>query len=143
MAWTSAIPIIGSLIDAGREWLGRRHEVKLKKHEADLKQIEVKGQVEVAKAEAEIKALHRRAEADIDWELLHIQNAGWRDDGVTIYTLALLTALFVPYTQPFVKAGFAILGELPMWFQVMVAIVWSAPFGVRVFDNFQKLVKGN
>jgi hypothetical protein len=141
MSWTAAIPIVGSIIESFNGWRERRHEIKLKQHEVKIKEVEVEGEVKVAKATAEIQMLHQRATADIDWELLHIQNAGWRDDGVTVYTLVLLTALFVPYTQPYVRDGFEILGELPMWFQVMVAIVWSAPFGVRVFDNFQKLVR--
>jgi hypothetical protein len=141
MSWTAAIPIVGSIIESFNGWRERRHEIALKKHEVKIKEVEVKGEVKVAKAQAEIEALHRQAVHENNWELLHIRHAGWRDDGITIYTLALLTALFVPYTQPYVQEGFRLLGTLPAWFQIMVAIVWSAPFGVRVFTNFKALIK--
>lgn len=141
MAWTSAIPLLGSLIDAGREWLNRRHEVKLKKHEADLKKIEVAGRVEVAEAEARIAALHRRAEADITWEEMSIQNSGWKDEGWTLLFWGMLIALFVPWSQPHVIEGFAALDDLPKYVQVFLSVAIGSAFGVRVFDNFVNIFR--
>lgn len=136
--WTA---LIGPVVGAFNRWRDRVQEIKLKKHELRVKKLETSAQIAITKAEAEVTLLQRRAEADIDWEMASIANSSWKDDGLTVYTLVLLTCLFVPPLQPYIEEGFRILGQLPMWFQVMVAVVFGSAFGVRVFTNFKSLVK--
>lgn len=129
------IDSVGKVVESVGEYLGRRHELKLRK-------LDNEARVEEARVTAYIDALTKRADADIKWEHLSIQNSGWKDEYLTLFITGLVAACFVPPLQPYVDAGFDTLtNETPLWFQVSFLIVVGSAFGVRVFDNFKRLLK--
>jgi hypothetical protein len=108
------------------------------KHQLDLTKINAKIAIEQAK----INMTQAEQQHNFNWELLSIQNAGWRDDGLTIFTMVILAATFLPWTQEYVTIGFDTLtNSTPIWFQAIIAVVYGSAFGVRVFTNFRNLVK--
>ncbi|MDJ1139644.1 hypothetical protein [Marinicella marina] len=129
--WISFIPGIFKGIG---EYFSRKHELRMKK-------LDLKYKVEEAKAVAEINYQQTKLEGHINWELEQIRNSGIKDD-VTLYVLLIIIlSCGIPYMQPYIREGFALLGELPFWFQVIVTIALTAQFGVRTFGSYTKLVQ--
>jgi hypothetical protein len=140
MEWLS---LFDPLVDAFNSWRERRHELKMAKHEGKLTKIEAQAEIEKARAQGAIQRLAERQRADIDWELMSIKNSGWKDEYLTVLITASLVLVFLPWTQPYVIDGFRALEATPFWYQMAILIVIGSAFGVRVFDNFKRvLAKG-
>jgi len=137
MNWLS---IFKPLVDAFNGWRSRKHELRIKKHELKVTRIVSEANIAEARAKAAVDRLGQRQEADINWEVLSIQNSGWKDEYLTILISTSLILVFIPWTQPFVLEGFRALEETPTWYQVIILIVVGSAFGVRAFTNFQSLV---
>tara|TARA_R100000808_G_scaffold21289_1_gene46048 strand:- start:3 stop:332 length:330 start_codon:yes stop_codon:yes gene_type:complete len=80
----------------------------------------------IAKSEAKAKAAQ-------DWETVAQQNAGnsWKDEWLTVLFSLPLVMCFIPSAVPYVKDGFAVLQEMPTWYQYMLSVIVAASFGVR------------
>jgi len=80
----------------------------------------------IAKSEAKAKAAK-------DWETVAQQNAGnsWKDEWLTVLFSMPLVMCFIPSAVPYVKDGFAVLQEMPTWYQYMLSVIVAASFGVR------------
>lgn len=80
----------------------------------------------IAKSEAKAKAAQ-------DWETVAQQNAGnsWKDEWLTVLFSLPLVMCFIPSAVPYVKEGFAVLEEMPQWYQYMLSVIVAASFGVR------------
>lgn len=141
MSWWK--PLLGPLVEVFNGWRERRHELKMARH--DLKKAKVYAEVDIAKARAQaaIDRLSARQEADINWEILSIKNSGWKDEYLTIFTSLIVLMIFLPWTQPFMLEGFEAMQATPVWFQVMVLVVYSSAFGVRAFQAFRGLLPGS
>jgi len=134
MSISSAIGgAIGTLVGPVTDFLDRR---RTRKHEEFRMEMELKK----AKAMAAADRVAKGQQADIDWEIESIRNAGWRPEYLTILTTVVLVLVFVPQTQPVVIAGFDSLERTPMWFQIVVLMVYASAFGIRIFDNFKKVI---
>lgn len=130
-AWVKWLPDVFAGISS---YFKRKHELRMKK-------LDLKYKVEEAKALAEINYQQTKLEGNINWELEQIRNSGIKDD-VTLYVLlGIIVSCGIPEMQPYIKEGFALLGELPFWFQVIVTIALTAQFGVRTFGSYTKLVQ--
>ena len=100
----------------------------------------LKGEIELeklrGKAEWE-RAKTARAEAsegrDHEWELESIRNSGWKDEWVLVVLSIPMILAFIPFTQPFVMAGFEALENTPLWYRVTVASIYLATFGLRLW----------
>jgi len=100
----------------------------------------LKQQVELEKLKGKIeweKAKSARAEAsegrDHEWELLSIQNSGWKDEWVLILLSIPLVLSFVPQAQYIVTGGFAALATTPDWYRWLTMIVFAAVYGIRLW----------
>lgn len=129
-AWVKWIP---ALLGGVSDWFKRKHELRMKK-------LDLKYKVEEAKALAEINYQQTKLEGEINWELESIKNSGWKDDWLTMFTSALIAACFIPVLQPYTLEGFDILGMTPLWFQALVAVMYSSAFGVRYFGKYTQFV---
>lgn len=127
------LSLIAGLVSPVTDFLDRRRQ---RKHEEFVLEMELKR----AKAHAAAEKVARGQQADIDWEIESIRNAGWRPEYLTILTTITLVLVFIPYTQPFVIAGFQSLEETPLWFQIIILMVYASAFGIRIFDNFKKVI---
>jgi hypothetical protein len=134
--WDSIVgSLLGKVAPAVADYYKTRLELK---HKLKLTKIEA----EIAIEQAKVNMAAAEQQHNFNWELLSIQNSGWRDDGLTIFTVVILACTFLPWTQEYVAIGFDVLTEqTPVWFQAIVGVVYGSAFGVRVFTNFKNLVK--
>jgi len=127
------IPIIGGII-AGVVELGKAIGGGIVKN----RQIKAAGKIDITKAKisARVKKLDR--EADMDLEAMKGMQFSWKDEALLLWTLAMLTACFLPWTQPHVKDGFEFLKDhTPEWFGYCVTGMYVAVFGLRTFAGFK------
>lgn len=88
------------------------------------------------KAEYERAKTQRASESegrDHEWEAMSIQNSGWKDEWVLVILSIPMILVFVPWTQPTVMAGFEALASTPLWYRVLIATVYLATFGIRMW----------
>jgi hypothetical protein len=88
------------------------------------------------KAEYERAKTQRASESegrDHEWEMESIRNSGWKDEWVLIVLSIPMILAFVPATVVYVQMGFSALEQTPVWYRVIVASVYLATFGLRLW----------
>ena len=70
---------------------------------------------------------------DHEWEMESIKNSGWKDEWVLVILSVPMILSFIPYTQPFVVAGFIALNGTPLWYRTTVMSIYLATFGLRLW----------
>jgi len=93
------------------------------------------------KAEYERAKTKRASESegrDHEWELESIKNSGWKDEWVLIVLSIPMILVFIPFTQPFITAGFASLATTPLWYRTTVMTIYLATFGIRLWRRDMK-----
>jgi hypothetical protein len=96
-----------------------------------LELAKLQGKIDAAKAEAAYKVAD--LQYDDQWELAQIANSGFKDEYVLIILSVPLVLCFIPYTAPWVLAGFGILKACPGWYQGLLVAIFSAVYGIRVW----------
>jgi hypothetical protein len=99
------------------------------KADIELEKLRGKAAYEAAKT-ARAEASEGR---DHEWELESIRNSGFKDEFVLIVLSIPMILSFIPYTQPFVVAGFTALDGTPLWYRTTVASIYLATFGLRLW----------
>lgn len=99
------------------------------KADIELEKLRGKAAYEAAKT-ARAEASEGR---DHEWELESIRNSGWKDEWVLIILSIPMILSFVPYTQPYVVEGFVALEGTPLWYRTIVASIYLATFGLRLW----------
>ena len=107
----------------------------------ELKAAQVRGRVDIAKAEVARKVAEINADADMfsqktklegkkveayataENHVMDIRKTSWLDEGVVVVILAPALFSFVPFAQPYVKKGFEILQTLPDFYQALLVLV--------------------
>jgi len=135
----AALPIVGDLLGG---YLERRHERKMADIHRRREETKAKAEVRLEKERAKIAIEKERQSADIQWATKAQDNAGWRDDAITVWFLVLLTAHFIPGSGPYILEGWRNFNLMPEWMAVVMAIVLTAAFGVNAFKNYRTLVRG-
>jgi hypothetical protein len=84
-----------------------------------------------------------KAKAAADWDTVAQQNAGnsWKDEWLTLLFSIPLIMCFIPAAVPYVKEGFAVLKEIPTWYQYLLSVIVAASFGVRSAVGFMNRKK--
>ena len=95
--------------------------------------VESRAKRSETKAEADAKVRMAAATSVAEWERLQALGAAksWKDEAWTLTFIAIMLACFVPPAQPYVREGFAMLSETPIWFQTSVGASIAASFGIR------------
>ena len=90
----------------------------------------------ISKSEAKAKAAK-------DWDTVAQQNAGnsFKDEWLTLLFSIPLILCFIPSAVPYVKEGFAVLEEMPDWYQYLLSLVVACSFGVRSAVGFMNRKK--
>jgi hypothetical protein len=123
--WESIVgALLGKVAPSVAEYYIQKQALK---HEMELEKLKGKVAWEAAKTKRASESEGR----DHDWELLSIQNSGWKDEYVTLLVSIPLVLTFIPHTQPYVLAGFVALETTPVWYQVLTATIIAAAVGVR------------
>ena len=99
------------------------------KADIELEKLRGKAAWEAAKTQRASESEGR----DHEWELLSIQNSGWKDEWVLIVLSIPMILSFIPVTVLYVEEGFRVLEETPTWYRVVVASIYLATFGLRLW----------
>lgn len=104
-----------------------------------------KQKLKIAKINAEAKRFELQQEATTNWDMEAMRQSqfSWKDEALMIILFAPFVAAFVPMLQVYVKEGFAIIGELPVWYQASLVGIIAASFGLRwLFQGKVKKMTG-
>lgn len=126
MGWLSNLLGTGDVVGKTEEFLAARAKLK-----NDLELAKLQGQIDVEKARAEYKKAD--LQYDDEWELAQIKNSGWKDEYVLILLSIPLLLCFIPFTAPWVLAGFAILAQCPDWYRWLILVIFCAIYGIRIY----------
>ena len=103
--------MIGMLLNAATGFLERRQQRKDAEHKQEMANIEA-GRLERAN--------------------------GWKDEFVTVLWSLPFVGLFLPWTQPYVFAGFEAMGQVPEWYVYGFCTISGAAAGVTLTRKFRK-----
>lgn len=112
---------------------GKRKEKRIK--------LESKAKIMEANTEAAIKRAQTGQDADITWEEKSIDHSGWKDEFWTIILATPFILGFMPGLDTYVALGFTAFEAAPVWYQNVLVIVITAPFGVRVAGRGAEVLK--
>lgn len=134
MSTTAAIVgFLGKALGPIGDYFDRKRQ---RKHE----EFKLEMGLKTAKAKAAAERVLAGHQADVDWEIQSIKNSGWKDEYLTILTSVVLVLIFIPQTQPLIVGGLASLDATPLWFQLIMLMVYASAFGIRIFDNFMRVL---
>ncbi len=107
----------------------------------EKKKIEAEGKVAVAKATVEgaVKRAQTQAEGDIKYDQIAAQGMAnsWKDEYWTIILSIPAVLCFFPPTVEYVRDGFAVLAECPVWYQSCLVGAIVASFGLKSFMKWK------
>ena len=124
--------LIGPIANIAGSWMeGKVEETKAK----------AVAKVEKAKADAEVSK--KIASGEISWEanMADLTKDSWKDEFALVVLLLPSILVFIPSLTDDVKAGFAVLNELPEWYQYLLFIAVSSSFGIKGADKLMSLRK--
>lgn len=100
--------------------------------------IKAQGKIDITQAKIKAKVTKLEKEADMDLEAMKGMAFSWKDEALLLWTLAIVTMCFIPWTQPYVKEGFIFLRDnTPDWFGYCVTGMYVAVFGLRTWAGFK------
>lgn len=102
----------------------------------ERKNIEAQGRVDVAKAkvEGQVKKAQTETEGEIEYdtEAQRGMRYTWKDEWLTLVLSGVFIAAFLPWTQPYVKEGFAFLKtNTPEWYTYCFIGMVISVFGLQ------------
>lgn len=107
----------------------------------EKKKIEAEGVIAETRAlsDAKIRHLETTTTADIDWNMLAMQNSAksWKDEYILILLSIPMILCFIPGMAPFVTAGFVAISATPLWFQSAFGVAVAASFGYKMYADHQ------
>lgn len=119
------------------------------------KQAEVEGRTEIEKARidykvakyrAKVNRLYQEAEhaASYDMQVLRNRQHTWVDEFLVVAIVAITLCAFLPWTAPYVAAGWKAMAEAPFWFQfAWTVVIVSTLGGMMVLRIFMGSKTGN
>jgi len=101
--------------------------------EGNVEKSKAKTAAEVALKNAEAIVYEKKATAEIDWDLEAIKGSqnSWKDEWLTILFSIPMILAFIPGMEGVVQRGFEQLDSMPEWYQVSLACIVAASFGIR------------
>lgn len=132
--------LLGAPLEAIVNTLDRRAE---RSHLENIRTLEIDDERHARR----IDNIREGRQAEEDWNLASIQNAGWKDDFITgLYSIPLVMA-FVPFLAQYALEGFEVLEMMPDWYIWSVGAVLCSALGLRgglqVFERFTRTRRPN
>ena len=125
--WAKIIATLtGQTVEAVLEYKSTKRQLK-----ADIELEKLRG-----KAAYEASKSQRAADSeglDAVWEQMSIDNSGWKDEWVLVVLSIPMILVFVPWVQPTIMEGFKALEGTPLWYRTIVATIYLATFGIRLW----------
>lgn len=128
-----SIPIIGGLIDLGREVVAGWVNDRRSRREADTQIAQAELNRDVAAINAQATQIAQNSNQEFQIDLTNAQSAArsWKDEYLTILLTVPAIMCFVPGGAQYVTAGFAALDTAPEWYMLSFAAMITFVFGVR------------
>jgi len=100
-----------------------------------------KHEISMAKHNARVDKIKRGDAAETNYDLLALQNAASSciDEIMILWTLGIVTLLFIPATTDVAAQGFVALGNAPTWFQLVFVGGFISKLGLRFLFNGRAL----
>jgi hypothetical protein len=116
-------------------------DYKIKKQENKANVVRRTQELEEAKHVAKVDKVKRGDVAEADYDRIAQENArnSIVDELMILWTLTVVTLLFIPYTAPTAIAGFKALEEAPVWFQLIVVGGFISKLGLRFLFSGRSL----
>lgn len=96
-----------------------------------------KWELEDAKHARRVTVIQEGRVNEATWNQKAIENAGWRDDWLTLlFSVPMILAFFPQAVEP-VLAGFAALQTMPAWYQGAVSLMIASAFGYQKYHHWQ------
>jgi hypothetical protein len=89
------------------------------------KEIEAAKQVDVAKIGVQLEQVKQ-------------QENSWKDEWLTVFFTAIILMHFLPWTQPWMAAGWEILKSANDYFWIIILTIVGGSFGVTTLNKFKK-----
>lgn len=91
---------------------------------------------EERKKETKLKQIDRLKNADdslAEWESIQAENGrySWKDEFWTIVLAIPLIMCFIPAMVPYVREGFKVLAEMPLFYQSWLGVAVLSSFGIK------------
>ena len=128
------LPILGAIIGPVVKTIGSLGTSWLK-----TRRVKAEGKIAIASAKVQGKIKREEAIADMDMSAMNDMRFSWKDELLTIWTVSVVTACFIPGLQEYVKDGFVFLQtETPDWFGWCFTGMYVAIFGLRTYKGWNK-----
>jgi hypothetical protein len=124
------LPIIGAIASAVggifKSWM-------------EVRKVKAEGSIKIAAAKVEASVKREEALGQMDVLAMSDMRFSWKDELLTIWTLAVVSMCFIPWTQPYVMDGFKFLeANTPDWFGWCFTGMYVAVFGLRTYKGWNK-----
>jgi hypothetical protein len=124
------LPVIGAIISAVASVAGSWLETR---------KVKAEGRIQIAQAKINAQVKREEQIAQMDVIAMNDMKFSWKDELLTVWTIAVVTACFIPGLQEYVKDGFAFLqSETPAWFGWAFTGMYVAVFGLRTYKGWNK-----
>ena len=111
----------------------------------------IKGFVETKKAKADLKLTEIKAQKSlkeqqiagkISWEASAVNqmSGSWKDEFVLLALMIPAICAFLPFMQPHIERGFAILETLPEYYTHLLYLACSVSLGVRAAPGIKGMI---
>lgn len=128
----------GAIISGVSGWFKRRQVRKQavvdKKHE--LKMAKLGARVARYEADAQAASETRQQDQEYDLQVLKNRRESWIDEVIILAMIAVVIMHFIPFTQPFMAAGWAAMGYtgMPWWCEFAIVGIFISTLGLlKVF----------
>lgn len=129
--------IVGALLKTVAPKVADYYTARLElKHQYKNKKLEGK----IALEQRKIDLANNAEQRDHEWEVLQIQNSGWKDEWVLLIVSIPLILSFIPGGEVIVANGFESLSGTPDWYMWLVLCIYAAVYGIRVWRRESKHV---
>jgi hypothetical protein len=120
------IPIVGAIKAIGGAWM-------------ETRKVKAEGKIAIATAKVAATVKKTEQSGEMDIQAMSGMQFSWKDELLTIWTLLILTACFIPGLQESVKDGFIFLDkDTPDWFGWCITGMYVSIFGLRTFKGWNK-----
>lgn len=105
------------------------------KHNLEKKKIIRAAEIEAAKT---VDVAKIQADMTVQTAQVNASTASWKDEWLTLVFSGVLVAHFLPWSQPYMEQGWAMLGNAPDMFWYIVLAIVSGSFGINAMTKLKK-----
>lgn len=139
MSWWKALIGGDGIVGPIANYFTKRQEVKAQKIQFESQERMKVHELKMAQYDRQIELKKQGLEADAAWEMEFARQAAtsWKDEYTLIVVSIPLIGAFIPGMAQYVHAGFVAFAATPIWYQVMVQVIFYATYGIRMYRRTQ------